>query len=93
MSNAKITLERNRLYGSFTELVKLARNTPLNGTDKKYHINSVAEVSFVLFGGRLSMSFDDSTSDSTVTRLHFVALMGSDEVFIYDVLALKIGRG
>ncbi len=28
------------------------------------------------------MSFDDSTSDSTVTRRHFVFVLGRDEAFI-----------
>ncbi len=28
------------------------------------------------------MSFDDSTSDSTVTRRHFVFALGRDEAFI-----------
>ncbi len=42
----------------------------------------MVEFLFVLFGGRLSMSFDDSTSDSTVTRRHFVFVLGRDEAFI-----------
>ena len=28
------------------------------------------------------MSFDDSTSDSTVTRRHFMFVLGRDEAFI-----------
>ena len=31
------------------------------------------------------MCFDDSTSDSTVTRRHFVFALRRDEAFIYDV--------
>ncbi len=31
------------------------------------------------------MCFDDSTSDSTVTRRHFVFALAGDEAFIYDV--------
>ncbi len=39
------------------------------------------------------MCFDDSTSDSTVTRRHFLFALGRDEAFIYDVFAPKVGRG
>ncbi len=39
------------------------------------------------------MCFDDRTSDSTITRRHFVFALGRDEAFIYDVFAPKVGRG
>ncbi len=44
----------------------------------------MAEFSFcsLIFGGRLSMNFDDSTSDSTVTRRHFLFALGRDEAFL-----------
>ena len=45
---------------------------------KIYH----ARCHLVLFGGRLSMSFYDSTSDSTATGRYFVFALGRDEAFI-----------
>ncbi len=55
----------------------LARNTRINST-KVLCLSFI----FVLFGSRLSMSFDDSTSDSTITPRHFVFALGRDEAFI-----------
>ncbi len=36
------------------------------------------------------MCFDDSTSDSAVTRRHFVFALGRDEAFILAFLRLKL---
>ncbi len=58
---------------------------------QKFITKFIKKVFFVLFGGRLSMSFDDSTSDRTVTRRHFVFVLGRDE--LHDVFAPRIGRG
>ena len=62
---------------SLTELLKLARNTRINGT-KNLWLCFI----FARFGGRLSMSFDGSTRDSTVTQRHFVFALVHDEAFI-----------
>ncbi len=48
---------------------------------------------FVLFGGGLSTSFEDSTNDSTVTRRHFVFALGYTRFSRLKLAAANLRRG